>query len=153
MPSSLLLTCSQPARGSDRDCGRGWGRTDRTGHLLNMLHPSRRATYCNLPIYLGCRHLRCLAPLPPPSALPLLLQHLSSCLSPIFRMTKRAIVDFLPGTRCCNSSDGSRGGRIPWQIPLNQSSIHSSFRTHKAQWVREYLWQHRRQSCLSISSW
>lgn len=67
MPSSLLLTCSQPGRGSDRDCGRGWARTDRTGHLLNMLHPSRRSTYCNLPIYLGCCHLRCLAPLPPPS--------------------------------------------------------------------------------------
>lgn len=55
MLASLLLTGNKPGRGSGS--GRGWARTNGIGHLLNMLCPARCASYCELPIYLGCCHV------------------------------------------------------------------------------------------------
>lgn len=94
--TALSLSLSLSAAFQLESCQ--WRRPDRQTdrrahhtHLLNMLRPyPPPPSLLQLPIYLpSCAAVTyVVGPLRRP---------LRSCMSPIFRMTKRAIVDFLPG--------------------------------------------------------
>lgn len=154
MLASLLLTGNKPGRGSGS--GRGWARTNGTGHLLNMLCPARCASYCELPRLLS-RWLRWLTPPRCPSP----CNVCRAVRRPFFvwQSVPLLISCQAPAVAAAATAAEAAASRGRYHL-TSRASIHpfahthtQTRHTHKAQWAREYLWQLRRQSCLSISSW